>query len=105
MKGYIVKYSTGSYDDYRKHDVKVFLDRKEAERYYIRFNQLIVKASEFYTSKYIEIPDVEEEYKSREDYWETMWDKYAFWKEFQEVFVEEIEIVESVKKKGNPRWD
>ena len=44
----------------------------------MRFNQLIVKASEFYTSKYIEIPEEEEEYKSREDYWETMWDKYAF---------------------------
>lgn len=105
MKGYLVKYSTGSYDDYCTHDVKVFLNRKEAERYYMKFNQLIVKASEFYESEYVKIPENEEEYQARADYWETMWDKYSFWRDFQEVFIEEIEIVESVKKKDNSRWD
>ena len=106
MKGYIVKYSTGSYDDHCTHDVKVFLDRKEADRYCIKFNKVLSMVKEFYKSKRNEYYDASmEDYEVRTEYWDILYDKYQFYCDMSEPWLEEIEIVESVKKKGNTRWD
>lgn len=105
MKGYIVKYSTYLYDEYRVHDVKVFLDRKEAERYMEKFNRVISKAKDFYRDGCKDYHSVSlEEYNTKTEYWDNVYDKFEFYNDISEPWIEEIEIVEEIKL-DKSRWD
>lgn len=107
MKGYIVKYSTGSYDDYCVHTARVYLDVKEAGRYVDKFNSIMESAKTFYDNLVVKdkygYPNIDENTSQKE--FEYI-NKYYWYKDdIGQAWLEEIEVVEPVKKKGNPRWD
>lgn len=106
MKGYLVKYSTGSYDDYCVHTARVYLEVKEAGRYVDKFNSIMESAKTFYDNLVVKdkygYPYIDDNTSEKE--FECI-RKYYWYKDVGEAWLEEIEIVEPVKKKGNSRWD
>lgn len=54
---YIVKYSTGSYSDYREIDIFVTLKKSKATKYVTKFNKILKKYKDHY--KQYEEPMVE----------------------------------------------
>jgi len=98
---YIVKYSTGSYDDYYEGTMFVTFDKNVAENYVKKFSKMVENYKDFYRTfeehrypkllldpKYTDLGDdncLPEEYSK---YWSRWYQLY----EFNKCYIEEIEI-------------
>ena len=98
---YIVKYSTGSYDDYYEGTMFVTFDRNVADNYVNKFNRMVENYKDFYRTfeehsypellldpEYTEVGDVNHLPAKYSKYWDRWWQL----DEFNKCYFEEIEI-------------
>lgn len=90
MKGYLIQYSsgeyddyTGEYDDYRTYEVKVFLDKKLAEFYKEKWNRIYLKLEAFYSLKH-------HEDENDDEWWYKIYNIRSYW---NPCCIVEIEVI------------
>ena len=98
---YIVKYSTGSYDDYYEGTMFVTFDKNVAEKYIKRFSIMVENYKDFYkTLEEHDYPELllEEDYVDSRNYYSLpekcneYWSRWWQLNEFNKCYIEEIEI-------------
>lgn len=82
---YIVKYSTGSWDDYYQINIFVTTDKEMAEKYVEKFNNILKKWKEYYSQ-------FKDEYGGIKDEYLKMSDRFYSLMEINKCSFKEIEI-------------
>lgn len=87
---YIVKYSTGSYDDHYVGTMFVTFDKNVAENYVKKFSRMVENCEDFYRT-FKDHVDSRDRYSLIEKY-NTYWNRWNQLDEFNSCYFEEIEI-------------
>lgn len=96
-KGYLIEYGYGEYEDYRTEIVKCFLDKKKAETYKDKWNNIYNKWYEYYQNRRRSVYEVGETEES--DYFEDKWwDRLFSFEYYGTCWIKEIEIIEDEKR-------
>lgn len=81
---YLVQYSTGDWADFSAHELFVTHDEETARNYINKFNDLVNKWSDYYSS--LDLSDVPEERNS------IVWERRRMFEDIHNAFYTEIEI-------------
>jgi len=88
-KIYIVKYSEGSYEDYRENIIFATINKSTATKYVTRYNKILKKWKEYYSQF--------EEIKSginwiKYEFINTKYNRWYFLRKLNKCFYEKVEI-------------
>lgn len=81
---YLVQYSTGDWADHSAHELFVTHDEETARNYINKFNDLVNKWSDYYSS--LDLSNVPEERNS------IVWERRRMFEDIHNAFYTEIEI-------------
>lgn len=81
---YLVQYSTGDWVDHCAHEVFVTEDEEKAKKFVLKFNDLVSKWSDYYSS--LDLSNVPEERNS------IVWERRRMFEDINNAFYTEIEI-------------
>ena len=81
---YLVQYSTGDWADHSAHELFVTHDEETARNYVNKFNDLVSRWSDYYSS--LDLSDVPEERNS------IVWERRRMFEDIHNAFYTEIEI-------------